>query len=153
MDGHKSSSGRLRKRATNFSRLTARLESNDYAAITLRASQPSVTLEFGPSFKTRDLDGELFDLDDADNRIVAEAFRMTQDIENLIFMSDDGLPIRLAHHAGLPVVRPPESWRRTDGSDERDLQIAELKRQLGPQPDLFLSFSDSNGDNAVYTRD
>lgn len=151
MDGHKFSSGRLRKRAADFSRLTARLESNDYAAITLRASQPSVTLEFGPLFKTKDLDGELFDLDDADNRIVAEAFRMTQDIENLIFMSDDGLPIRLAHHAGLPAVRPPESWRRPDGSDERDLQIAELKRQLGPQPDLFLAFPDSDRDNTVHT--
>ncbi|KFL29473.1 hypothetical protein JP75_21230 [Devosia riboflavina] len=151
MDSHKSSSGRLRKRAADFSRLTARLESNDYAAITLRASQPLVTLEFGPLFKTRDLDGELFDLDDADNRIVAEAFRMSQDIENLIFMSDDGLPIRLAHHAGLPVVRPPASWRRLDGPDERDVQIAELKRQLDPQPDLFIAFPDSNGESASYT--
>ena len=151
MDGHKSSSGRLRKRAVDFSRLATRLERNGYAAITLRASNPLVTLEFGPLFKTKDLDGELFDLDDADNRIVAEAFRMRQDFENLIFMSDDGLPIRLAHHVGLPVVRPPASWRRPDGPDERDIQIAELKRQLGPQPDLFVAFPDCDGDNAAYT--
>ncbi|QEE21865.1 hypothetical protein FNA67_17475 [Youhaiella tibetensis] len=151
MDAHKSSGGRLRKRAVDFSRLAARLESNGYAPITLRDSKPLVTLEFGPLFKTKDLDGELFDLDDADNRIVAEVFRMAQDIEDLTFMSDDGLPIRLAHHAGLPVVRPPVSWRRPDGPDERDQQIADLRRQLGPQPELFIEFHDGDGETAFHT--
>jgi hypothetical protein len=147
MDAHKQSAGRLRKRAADFASLVARLERNDYSPLVLRERDPQVTVEFGALFKASDLDGDQFELDDPDNRIVAEAYRTAQEIPELVFISDDGLPIRLAHHAQLPVVRPPASWRRPEGTDEKDREIADLKRQLGPQPKLVLGFPDGVGDD------
>ncbi|SIT56164.1 hypothetical protein BQ8794_260020 [Mesorhizobium prunaredense] len=88
MDEHKFSSGRLRKRAAEFSDLVRRLEQNNYAPINLRDARPLVTFEFGALFKAKDLDGEQFELTDADNRVVAEVFRTSVDVPALVFMAD-----------------------------------------------------------------
>lgn len=144
MDAHKKSSGRLRKRASEFSSLVAQLEGNNYDPLVLREDAPKVTLEFGYLYRTSELDAELFDLTDADQRIVAEAHQTAMGIPSLVFLSDDGLPLRLAHQAGLPALRPPTTWRRPEGLDGRDQEIADLKRQLGPQPDFVLAFPDAS---------
>jgi hypothetical protein len=148
MDQHKFSSGRLRKRASDFSELSRRMEDSDDGVVRLTAPTviPAVTIEFGPILKPRDLDAEQFDLDDADNRVVAEAYCIARNIPTLVFIADDSLPIRLARLVGLPCVRPPKSWRRPTEGDERDEIIADLKRQLGPQPKLVLRFPGARDD-------
>jgi len=142
MDQHKFSSGRLRKRAADFAELARRIEDSEGLPVRLSPPDPdiTVTIEFGPLYRTKDLDGEQFDLDDPDNRVVAEAAMIARDIPDLILLADDSLPIRLARHVGLLHVRPPRSWRRPADGDERDETIADLRRQLGPQPNLLLNF-------------
>lgn len=142
MDQHKFSSGRLRKRAAEFAELARRIEDSEDRPVRLSTPDADIalTIEFGPLYRTKDLDGEKFDLDDPDNRVVAEATMIARDIPELILLADDSLPIRLARHVGLLHVRPPRSWRRPADGDERDETIADLRRQLGPQPNLVLNF-------------
>lgn len=147
MDNHKSSSGRLRKRAAEFSGWARKIEIEPDGVFVLKENDPLVTIEFGPLFRTSDLDADRFDLADSDSRIVAEAERTARDIPDLILLADDSLPIRLARQAGLPFVRPPPSWRRPDGPDNKDQEISELKRQLGSQPQLIVSFPGADVDN------
>ncbi len=152
MDQHKFSSGRLRKRAADFAELARRIEDSEDRPV--RLSPPdadiAVTIEFGPLYRTKDLDGEQFDLDDPDNRVVAEATMIARNIPDLILLADDSLPIRLARHVGLLHVRPPRSWRRPADGDERDETIADLRRQLGPQPNLVLNFPATADHNRRY---
>jgi hypothetical protein len=142
MDQHKFSSGRLRKRAAEFAELARRIEDSEDHPVRLSTPDADIalTIEFGPLYRTKDLDGEKFDLDDPDNRVVAEATMIAREIPELILLADDSLPIRLARHVGLLHVRPPRSWRRPADGDERDETIADLRRQLGPQPKLVLNF-------------
>ena len=142
MDQHKFSSGRLRKRAAEFSDLVRRMEHNDYGPLVLKDNEPQVTVEFGGLFKSSELDGERFELTNPDSRIVAEVVRTSEGVNELVFLADDGGIVRLAYDAGLPRVRPPPSWRRSEGPDERDEEISDLKRQLGAQPLLVVAFPD-----------
>jgi hypothetical protein len=136
MDDHKKKSGRLRRRATEFSQLSRRIEDSNDGVVVLREVDPRVTIEFGPLFRKSDLDADQFDLDDNDNRIVAEAFAIARNVPNLVLLSDDSKPIRLARQAKLACRRPLADWRRKEGPDERDTDIADLKRQIGAQPSL-----------------
>lgn len=140
MDQHKFSSGRLRKRAAEFSDLVRRLEENDYAPLALRDFNPRLTVEFGKSFKSTDLDGARFELSDPDSRIVAEVMKISDEIEDVVLLADDSRPIHLAYEAGLPRLRPPAAWRRQEDTDEKDQEISDLKRQLGAQPSLVIGF-------------
>jgi hypothetical protein len=152
MDQHKFSSGRLRKRAADFAELARRIEDSGDRPVQLSRQDAdiAVTIEFGPLYRTNDLDGEQFDLNDPDNRVVAEATIIARDIPELILLADDSLPIRLARHVGLLHVRPPGNWRRPADGDERDETIADLRRQLGPQPKLILAFPAAADDNRRY---
>ncbi|KQX38196.1 hypothetical protein ASD04_11290 [Devosia sp. Root436] len=140
MDQHKFSSGRLRKRAAEFSELVRRLEENNYAPLVLKDHGPKVTVEFGRAFKSTELDSAQFELADPDSRIVAEVVKISSEIRDLVLLADDGRPIHLAYEAGLPRIRPPATWRRPDDADERDQKIADYERQLGAQPLLVIAF-------------
>lgn len=140
MDRHKNSSGRLRKLARDFSTWAKRMETEDGAQFVLKSADPAVTIEFAPHYRTSELDADHFDLSDDDNRVVAEAFRLSSDNPDVILLADDSLPIRLARQVGLPWVRPPAEWRRQESPDEKDREISELKRQIGAQPNLTIFF-------------
>ena len=142
MDEHKNKSGRLRRRAIEFSRLSRRMEESEDGAVVLREANPRVTVEFGPLFRKTDLDADQFELEDSDNRIVAEVVAIAKNVPGVALLADDSKPIRLARQAGLPYVRPLAEWRRQEGPDERDIEIVDLKREIGAQPILTLTLAD-----------
>lgn len=149
MDEHKNKSGKLRRRAIEFSQLARQMEDSPDGVATLKANNPRITIEFGPLFRKAVLDADQFDLDDNDNRIVAEISAIARSVEGAILLADDSKPIRLARQAGLPHVRPLPSWRRAEGPDERDTEIRELRQELGAQPRLVVSCPEAGADNAL----
>ncbi|TWA89391.1 hypothetical protein [Bradyrhizobium stylosanthis] len=68
-------------------------------------------------------------------------------------LADDSKPIRLARQAGLPYTRPLPEWRRQEGPDERDIEIVELKREIGAHPILTLSLADVGEQNRLLIED
>lgn len=136
MDGHKRGRGHLFKRAIWFNGLQKSFEENSNQPVTIKTENPRVTFAIGPVFNKSDLDGDRFELDEADGRIAAEALRLADDTPAAIFLTDDGKPRRLARNAGLLTLRPDEAWRRDDPPDEKDETIAQLRRQIGAQPAL-----------------
>lgn len=153
MDRHKSKSGRLRRRAIEFSQLARRMEDSADGIVVLREAEPRVTVEFGPLFRKSQLDADRFELEDPDNRIVAEVFAISQQIPNIILLADDSKPIRLARQAGIKYVRPLMEWRRQEVPDERDVEIEELKREIGAAPVLTLGFSEAESEKRIIIED
>lgn len=141
MDRHKDSgTGRKRRRAQEFQQIIRQIEeSNDDRAI-LKERDPIVAIEFTPVFHRSKLDEKQYDLDDDDGRIVAETAAETVKRPNLILLSDDAKPLRLAQQTNLLALRPPAEWRLQEGPDERDRKIADLERQLGAHPNLSVTF-------------
>lgn len=142
MDYHKKKTGRLRRRGLEFNKLMRAIEASLDERTILRSADPTITLEFGDIFRRSELDGDLYDLDDSDGRIVAEFARISSAIPGAILLADDGKPIRLANKTGLAHVRPPAQWRLPDGPDERDALISELRSELGAQPLITVAFPD-----------
>lgn len=153
MDEHKNKSGRLRRRAIEFSQLSRRMEESENGVVVLREDNPKVTVEFGQLFRKTDLDADQFELEDSDNRIVAEVVAIARNVAGLAFLADDSKPIRLARQAGLPVARPLAEWRRREGPDERDIEISDLKREIGARPILTLTLADAHGQNKIVIED
>lgn len=141
MDAHKRKTGRLHRRAIQFNQLARRMEEQPDGIVALRESAPKVTVEFGPLFRKSDLDADQFELEDNDNRIVAEVFAISRKIPNAVLLADDSKPIRLARQAGLSFARPSPEWRRQDGPDEKDIKISNLKRELGAHPILCVTIA------------
>lgn len=139
MDAHKKKSGRLRRVGIEFSKLSRQIE--DAVTLVVHNESPTITVEFGPIFRRSELDGDLFDLDDPDGRIVAEFAAIASARPGSVLLADDSKPIRLARAAGLPCIRPPPSWRRVEGPDERDQTISDLRREIGALPNLVARFS------------
>jgi hypothetical protein len=140
LDDHKTKSGRLRRRGIEFAQLARRIENSAGGQAVLRDRDPQVTIEFGPIYRRTELDADLYDLDDKDGRILAEVAKLVKDHPEAIFLTDDSKPLRWARLTGLPCSRPPETWRRVEGPDERDKEILELKRELGAQPLFSIEF-------------
>jgi len=153
MDEHKNKGGRLRRRAIEFSQLSRRIEDSEDGVVVLREADPKVTVEFGPLFRKSDLDADQFELEDSDNRIVAEVVAIARSAPSVVLLADDSKPIRLARQAGLPYVRPLPEWRRQEGPDERDVEIANLKREIGAQPILTLMVADTDIQNRLVIKD
>jgi hypothetical protein len=143
MDDHKKKTGRLRRRALEFAQIARRIEESTDGRAMLRESDPQVTIAFAPIYRRPELDGDLYDLDDKDGRIVAEVVRFRRDSPGVVLLADDHKPRRWARQTGLPWERPPESWRREEGPDERDKEIAALKRELGAQPAFSIEFPEA----------
>lgn len=140
MDGHKKKTGRLRRRALKFKQIAKQITQSTDGRAVLRERDPRVTIEFGPIYRRTELDSDLYDLDDDDGRIVAEVARFMQDHPDAVFLADDLKPLRWARQTDLRATPPPDSWRREEGPDERDMEIAELKRELGARPAFSISF-------------
>jgi PIN domain len=140
MNNHKTKAGRLRRRGIEFVRLERDIENSADNRAVLRESDPRLTVEFGPIYRRAQLDADLYDLDDKDGRIVAEVANLVKDHPDAVFLADDSKPLRWARQTGIRCSRPPEAWRRADGPDERDREIAQLKRELGAQPLFSIEF-------------
>ena len=150
MDGHKKAPGRLRRRSMEFNDLSRRIEEHGEEALVLRPDAPKVTVSIGNVYRQKDLDGEVYDLDDKDGRIVAEVSKLDQGAIPVILFSDDTKPLRLARQTELRCQRPPTSWRREEPKDDRDKEIETLNRQLGAHPILSIAFRDTDASRPAY---
>ncbi|WP_027992022.1 PIN domain-containing protein [Sinorhizobium meliloti] len=153
MDEHKNKSGRLRRRAIEFGQLSRRMEDSEDGVVVLREEGPRVTVEFGPLFRKSNLDADQFELEDSDNRVVAEVVAISRNVPGVALLADDSKPIRLARQAGLPYIRPLPEWRRQEGPDERDVEISDLKREIGAQPNLTLTIGDAGAQKRLVIED
>jgi hypothetical protein len=141
MDRHKDKgTGRKKRRALEFQQIVRQIEESSDDRAVLREGDPIVVIEFTPVFHRSRLDEKQYDLDDDDGRIVAETAAEAARRPNLILLSDDAKPLRLARQTNLLALRPPADWRLQEGPDERDSKITELKRQLGARPNLSVAF-------------
>lgn len=143
MDHHKKKTGRLRRRGIEFNKLMRAIEDSPDERAIVRSADPVITVEPGRILRRSELDGDLYDLDDPDGRIVAEFARIASSEPTAILIADDGKPIRLARQTGLAHVRPPAHWRSPEGPDERDTLISQLKGELGAQPLVTIGFPDA----------
>jgi hypothetical protein len=150
MDAHKKKTGRLGRRGIEFASVARAIEDSPDQRIDLRVHNPRVTVAFGPVFRRTELDGDLYELDDPDGRVVAEVAAIIKSRPEAILLTDDSKPIRLAKHTGLAHIRPLEAWRRAEGPDERDAKIAELQRELGAQPLLVVGLPDAVDDRGTH---
>jgi hypothetical protein len=140
IDRHKNEgSGRLKRRAVEFQSIARQIEQSRNEQATFQQSDLIITIEFAPIVKLSELDGETYDISDSDGRIVAELAWLRPRYPDLVLLSDDSKPLRLARQSGLAAFRPPETWRLPEGPDERDKTIANLQRQLGAHPTLLVS--------------
>ena len=92
-----------------------------------------------PRYAENDLPEEKLSFEVADDLIVAETVKFTQDHPDAIFLADDNNARRTAREMGIQVARPVEEWRRKEARDPRDARIEELERQLGAMPRLSLA--------------
>jgi hypothetical protein len=129
------------------------MEGSGDGVVVLREADPRVTVEFGPLFRKSDLDADQFELEDSDNRIVAETVAIARNVPGVALLADDSKPIRLARQAGLPYERPLAEWRRQEGPDERDIEIVDLKREIGAQPILTLTVTGASTQNRLVIED
>ena len=150
MDKHKRSNSRLRRRALEFKKLLIEIEDGDGEKIALNHDSVELSLRLMPRYSRHELTDERLFLDIADDRIVAEAFRFTQDCPGTIFLADDSNARRTAREMDIPVARPVDSWRRVEPRDQRDARIEELERQLGALPKLSISLLPEDDNEVVF---
>lgn len=105
MDAHKKKAGKLRRRGLEFNRIVKAIEASQDETAVLNAAVRT-TVEFGPLYRRSELDGDLFDLEDPDGRIVAEFSLLRQEIPSAVLITDDSKPLRWARKMGLPHSGP-----------------------------------------------
>lgn len=151
MDKHKkSNNNRIRKRALDFNKLLKKIEDGNGKDTTLQCDQVNLHLILMTRYSRNDLLQEKLSLEIADELIVAETVRFTQDHPNAIFLADDNNARRTAREMGIKVARPAEEWRRQEPGDPRDARIEELERQLGAMPILSLELSTGDIDAVTF---
>ena len=150
MDGHKKSTGRLRRRAIEFNGLLREVEDGDGERTSLKHKSIKLSLLLMPRYARGELPREKLSFSIADDLIVAEAVRFTRDHANAVFLADDNNARRTAREMGIQVARPVEEWRRREPRDPRDARIEELERQLGAVPRLTLSLLEDNVTAVVF---
>lgn len=134
IDRHKTSRGRLRRRALWFNQQMRTLEVSGRESLVLREKDPRITLAPASPVPRDHIDTDAFDQADPDNRIVAEVAALIDRYPDALFLSDDTKPLLLARNAGLLALRPLAEWRSSEPPDEKDERIAALEAQLGPRP-------------------
>lgn len=139
MDEHKKSKdNRKRKRALEFNKFLKKIEDGNGEDTTLQSNHVTLRLILMPLHAQNDLPLEKLSLKVADDLLVAETVKFTQDHLDTIFLADDNNARRTAREMGIKVARPAEEWRRKEPRDWRDVRIEELERQLGAMPELSL---------------
>ena len=150
IDRHKTSTGRLRRRALEFNKLLRKIEDGDGETAALEHDRLKLSLTLMPRYAREELPGEKLSFAIDDDLIVAETAKFTQDNADAIFLADDNNARRTAREMCIPVARPAEEWRRSEPRDKRDARIEELERQLGAMPKLSLSLLTGDENEVVF---
>ncbi|WP_429819352.1 hypothetical protein [Ensifer sp. B1-9] len=145
MDVHKdTASGYLLKRAREFQRLLKKAEEQDYC-YSIEDCEVPVNFVFLNRPRAHELDQQQFDLEHADERIVAEYhFEQKRLSVEICIVANDARPIRVARDAHMRALRP-EKWEadRSEPEDEKlrtaRARIRELERAQGARPKTQLA--------------
>ncbi len=138
MDRHKKGTGRILRRALDFNKILLEIEDGNGLDIKLQSDHVDLHLMLMPRYTQEDLHHGKLSLEVADDLIVAETVKFTQEHPDAIFLADDNNARRTAREMDINVARPAEEWRRKEPKDPRDARIEELERQLGAIPELSL---------------
>ena len=150
MDGHKKGTARILRRALDFNKLLSEIEDGNGQDTKLQSDHVALRLMLMPRYAQKDLDQEKLSFEVADDLIVAETVKFTQDHPDAIFLADDNNARRTARLMGIPVARPADEWRRKEPRDLRDARIEELERQLGAMPRLSLELLTGDANAVIF---
>ncbi len=134
--------GYVQKRAKEFQRLLTAAEETDDYVHRFTKNGIAINICFLNPVKRADLDGDQFDIENADSKIVAEYFyyQKAQNI-SITLLSNDGRTVRDGKTSGMTTLRPkPWEEDRLEPESENERRLAEenreLKRQLGARPSV-----------------
>ena len=150
MDGHKKGTARILRRALDFNKLLSEIEDGYGQDTKLQSDHVALRLMLMPRYAQKDLDQEKLSFEVADDLIVAETVKFTQDHPDAIFLADDNNARRTARQMGILVARPADEWRRKEPRDQRDARIEELERQLGAMPSLSLELLTGDANAVIF---
>ncbi|MGV7183341.1 PIN domain-containing protein [Xanthomonas axonopodis] len=131
LDRHKSNgNSRAARRARGiFGKLDPLIDGN-IDELVVKEGGPQVVWLLAPFFDSNSIKPSGLDLSTADGRIVEQSFALQQALGDVVFLTHDRLPRRIAKSIGLLCEKIPESWLLEPEKDERDKEIAKLKDDL-----------------------
>ncbi|MBB4724745.1 PIN domain-containing protein [Xanthomonas euvesicatoria] len=131
LDRHKSNgNSRAARRARGiFGKLDPLIDGN-IDELVVKEGGPQVVWLLAPFFDSNRIKPSGLDLSTADGRIVEQSFALQQAFGDVVFLTHDRLPRRIAKSIGLLCEKIPESWLLEPEKDERDKEIAKLKDDL-----------------------
>ncbi|MCW0435123.1 PIN domain-containing protein [Xanthomonas sacchari] len=131
LDRHKSKgNSRTARRARNILRKLDPLIDGEIDELVVTESGPKVVWLLPPFLDPCRAKPPGLDVSTADGRIVEQAFSLQQACGNVIFLTHDRLPRRVARSIGLLCEKIPEAWLLDPEKDERDKEIVRLNGEL-----------------------
>lgn len=118
-------------------------------SVTVRESEPRVTLRFAPLLPPKRETPETLDLARADDRLLDEVMHYRRiEPSAKILSNDTGMMLRARRH-GVLLIAVPESWLLPPEKDERERQIEALRAEVAglrnTEAVLSLSLADEQG--------
>ncbi len=131
--------GYIQTRAREYQRILRTAEESDYRVSQINAGV-KVEIVFLDHVRKGLLNGESFDLDRADQLIVAQYKYAAGDLQGFVVLANDAKTIRAARACGMTAVRP-DTWEqeRAEPEDESAKELRELRKIVGARPKLNLS--------------
>lgn len=148
---------RRSKRARAASSMLRRLTTEHLEELVLKAAGPRLVLRTAPRPSPDSLPAN-FQIDSADERVVAEAYAASASTENgLTFLSHDTVPLEDAAHLGLRTQVIPDDWLLDPEPDEISRQLGDMKRRMtaleGRVPEIVIGVPlNDNGAIVLTTR-
>lgn len=147
---------RRSKRARAASSLLRRLTTEHLEELVLKAAGPRLVLRTAPRPSPDSLPAN-FQIDSADERVVAEAYAASASTESgLTFLSHDTVPLEDAAHLGLQTQVIPDEWLLDPEPDELSRQLSDVKRRMtaleGRVPKIVFGVPESDGQVVLTTR-
>lgn len=128
-----SGSSRRAKRARKASSLFRQIIESDDLTFMIRDAAPRLLISFSPPLNSNQERSAVLDLTQPDDRIINEALEYVDKYpeKNVRFLTHDTNPMLTAKYCGLPYAVIPDTWLLQPETDDRDKEIAEIKRRLG----------------------
>lgn len=126
------SDGNLRRarRARDANSLFRSVLASTGESITIRESEPRVTLRFAPLLPPKRETADTLDLTRADDRLLDEVIHFRRaEPSSQVLSNDTGMMLRARRH-GIPLIAVPESWLLPPEKDERERQIEALRAEV-----------------------
>lgn len=132
LDKHKNGgNARLNRRSRDTLQELRPLILGQQDELVARDSGPRVVLKLAPILPPTRRHLDALDLTKADARIVNEALAFHSDVGEVMLLTHDSLPLRLARTVGLKAQFLPDDWRLPPETDSKDKEIAKLQLELG----------------------